>query len=353
MKPRNRQAWGKVPPATLEKAVYGNLGAARDDVIVGPGRGLDNAVVSLGGTKVMIITTDPVSAIPRLGARTSAWLSVHLIASDYFTSGNTPEFATFSFNFPREMPALDRESYLRAVGEACRDLGVSIVAGHTGSYPGAGFTVIGAGTMLGFSRKGRYVDPSMSRAGDIVVMTKGAAIEATASLAWSFPAHLTKAAGESVMKKAQRLILSCSVVDDALAARRVGLGPGGVTSMHDATEGGVLGGLEEMAAASGRSFVIEADRIIVPSEVAATCSVFGIDPLTSLSEGTLLTTCDPRAEKELLGSLMECGIKASAIGRVERGNGVHLTRNGRTLQAGRFADGYWDAYVRASSDGLR
>ena len=133
--------------------VFRNLGARSRRILTGPRRGLDNAAISVGRREVMLITTDPVSVVPEIGMEWSAWLSVHLIASDYTTSGQKPEFAAFNFNFPKEMHEGDKGKYLRNVGKECRKLGVSIVAGHTGSYPGGGFTVVGGGTMFGFARK--------------------------------------------------------------------------------------------------------------------------------------------------------------------------------------------------------
>ena len=61
----------------------------------------------------------------------------------------------------------------------------------------------------------------------------------------------------------------------------------GVTSMHDATEGGVLGGLLEVATASGVGMRIDRDAIPVRPEVRAVCDHVGIDPYISISEGTL------------------------------------------------------------------
>ena len=125
--------FGKAPDDVM-KVAYRNLGAVRRGVLRGPRRGLDNAVLSLPGGKVMILTTDPVSMVPALGAKLSAWLSVHLIASDYTTSGVSPQYASFTFNFPATMA--DTDTYLENVGRACREIGVSIVAGQfTASCP--------------------------------------------------------------------------------------------------------------------------------------------------------------------------------------------------------------------------
>jgi hydrogenase maturation factor len=333
--------------------VFSNLGWKSGKVLVGPGVGLDNAIISAGNGKVLLLTTDPVSMIPRLGPQLSAWLSVHLIASDYATSGLSPEFAAFDFNFPPDMSPGGRRSYTRAMGSACKELGIAIVAGHTGSYPGAGFTVIGGGMMFGFCDERACVNPSMARPGDTVVMTKGAAIEAVASLATSFPRYTATEAGTSIAEKATRLISACSTVKDALTAATVGLGKEGITSMHDATEGGVLGGLEEMAEASGHSMIVDKGTIPVSQEAAAVCAVFGIDPLTSLSEGTLLVTVNPRKVDELVEKMRSEGISAVAIGTVSRGVGLWVTgRNGHRAKVRHSADMYWKAYARATYAGL-
>ena len=112
---RGAEPYGKAPGDVME-VVYRSLGVRRREVVRGPRRGLDNAVLSLPGGGMMIITTDPVSMMPAVGAKMSAWLSVHLIASDYTTSGASPEYASFTFNFPVAMGASDRDSYLESVG---------------------------------------------------------------------------------------------------------------------------------------------------------------------------------------------------------------------------------------------
>jgi hydrogenase maturation factor len=346
-------SWGKAPSAFLESVVYRNLGAKRPNVVVGPAKGFDNAVIDVGMGKLLVATTDPVSVIPRLGEEASAWLSVHLIASDYTTSGLSPEYAAFDFNFPAEMTGPSRESYLKAVGASCKELGVTIVAGHTGSYPGAGFTVVGGGTMFGLGRKGRCLDPSLSKPGDAIVMTKGAAIEATASLAGSFPVFTAMKLGKGMARRARGLVRSCTTVKDALVSAGIGIGKGGVTSMHDATEGGVLGGLSEMAAASGNSMRVDRGLIPVPDEAREVCGAFGIDPLTSLSEGTLLITCDRGRAGELEKALAGAGIRSATIGSVGSGGGLWLSeKGGRPRRTIPGVDGYWSAYSRGMSAGL-
>ncbi len=345
---------GKEGPGFMKRVVYKSLGRRNRRLVVGPGRGLDNGVISLGGRRVMVVTSDPISVVPSLGMEWSAWLSVHVIASDYTTSGLRPEFALFDFNFPPSLSERDREAYVREVGRECRTLGVSIAGGHTGSYPGAGFTVAGAGTMLGFGVAGGFLTPAMSRRGDAIVATKGAAIESTAYLANSFPEFTRESVGRSAAARAQALLGSCSTVKDAEIASTFGLGKGGITSMHDATEGGVYGALEEMADASGNSFVVEEDRIPIADEVRAVCTAFGLDPYSALSEGTLLLTCSPGIADALTAALARDRIGSAVVGEVGKGGGLRVRRGGgRSARMKPLPDGYWGAYSRASESGLK
>jgi len=338
----------------MEQVVYSNLGWASKRVRFGPGIGLDNGVLSLGNGQVMIVTVDPVSAIPAFGMKLSAWLSVHLIASDLTASGVDPEFAIFSYNFPPMMTHNERKEYLTSVGDECSRLGISIVSGHTGTYPGAGFTVIGSGTMLAIAAEGGYLTPSMARVGDAILMTKHAGIEATGSLALSFPKFVEAKVGKRLAGRAKSMIRLCTTVGDARAARRAGIGRGSVTSMHDATEGGVLGALAEMATASKKGFEVEVKNIPVSPEGAGVCSAFGLDPLSTMGEGALLITCRPGKVNEVGRALSEVGIDLHQIGVVRKGSGLTLLDgHGRSRIYRAMKDRYWSAYESAVRRGLR
>jgi hydrogenase expression/formation protein HypE len=343
---------GKASPSFMKKVAFESLGLKSENVKVGPGIGLDNAVVSLGKDRALVMTVDPISAVPAIGMKTSAWLSVHLVASDFTTSGTRPQYATFSYNFPPEMSLSDVESYIRAVGKECERLGISVVGGHTGSYPGGTFTVIGASTMLGVCGDRDYVAPSMAEPGDEIFMTKSAAIEATAYLAWSFPNHLRQTIGPGAIERAKAMIKLCTTVKDAFAAASVGLKKKGVTSMHDVTEGGVLGALNEMSTASRRAFEVQIEKIPVSLEARRICSVFGIDPLTSLGEGSLLITCRPGASGKLQTVMGSARIRVTRIGTVREGRGLRVSKGGRLRKWETTEDGYWKAYSASVSSGL-
>jgi hydrogenase expression/formation protein HypE len=342
---------GKVDRDFLRRVLLRNLGAKNEDVLVGPGMGLDNAVLSIGGGRVMVVTADPLSMIPSVGMEDSAWLTVHELASDLTTSAVRPQFAVLDYNLPPSLSMEDFQRYVKAVGKECSKLGVSIIGGHTGKYPGSDFSVVGGGMMMGTAAESDYVTPKMMQDGDDVIMTKGSAIEATAVLARTFPRTVQQKLGRAVVDKAKGYFHLCSTVRDAVVASSVGLGSDGVTSMHDATEGGVLGALYELASSSGRKLHIDRAAIIVSEESRRVCGLFGLDPFVTVSEGTLLVTCRPHRSPEVLRRLQKKGIAAAVIGDVgKHGSGrLVVTSDGRSRQ---YVPPKFDPYWRAYTTGL-
>ena len=115
----------------------------------------------------------------------------------------------------------------------------------------------------------------MARPGDAVVVTKGAAIEATALFAATFPDRLAEGIGADMVKRADALFERMTVVPEVIVARTFGVRDEGVTSMHDATEGGVFGaedgdvwGLRSAGLPAGRIVCLFA-RVDLPGLVLA------------------------------------------------------------------------------------
>jgi len=347
---------GKLPGDYMEKVIFGNLGSPSSKVVVGPGLGLDNSVLSLGKGNVMILTSDPVSIIPAIGMEASARLSVRHLASDYSTCGLMPEFAVFEYNLPPRLAPEEFEEYVEATSRECKELGISIVGGHTGNYPGIDYTIVGGGTLLGFGKAGEYVTPAMARQGDRILVTKGSAIGTTAVLANSFSIKLRESLGPRTIERAKSFLSMCSTVEEARIASSMGL-KDVVTSMHDATEGGVLGAVSEVAFACGKSATVDLDQVVVSEEARAVCSFFGLDPLTSGSEGSLVITVRPERAVALQRKLLGRGIESASIGEIggRKKRGLWVTRGGSRPKKPELPgrDPYWAAYSRATAEGWR
>ena len=345
---------GKLSPEAFARIVAPHLGAARDEVVVGPRAGHDAAIVKIGAGRVMAITTDPISIIPALGPQRSAWLSCHLLASDLWTTGIPPAYASVDFNLPPSFTDAAFEAYWRAMSATWAELGVAVVTGHTGRYDGCGEGILGAATVIGVGDEGRYVTPAMARPGDRVLVTKGCAIETAAVVAALCPQRLRQRLDDEQLATLAAYERRASVVDDCRAALRAGVHERGVTAMHDATEGGVLGGLVELAKACGHDVRIERSRVPLAHEVRVACEVFGVDPYWALAEGALIVCAAPGRAAPVAHELAEEGIAATEVGEVLPGSGrlwvAEADGSVLTFDAP-LPDPYWPAYERAVREG--
>lgn len=346
---------GKIDKAFFDQVIYPRLGAERPEVLVGPRYGVDNAIVKLTGGHVMAVTTDPLSVIPALGLEDSAWLSVHLLASDLVTSGLSPAYAVLDFNLPPQMPARDFEIYWQAMHREFAQLKIAVIGGHTGRYVGCDYTIVGGGTLIAVGPENQYVAPNMAQPGDVVIVTKGAAIATTGLLTRAFPETIQSHFGENFLKRAQAFFKKFSVVEDALTAVSVGVRDAGVTAMHDATEGGVLGALHELATACGHGLRIEKLQIPLAEEAAKICELFEIDPYISLSEGTLILTVRPTKVQQVLKALAQRKITASVVGEIApAAQGLKLV-DGKQIHSltPPGEDPYWQAFWKARERGWK
>jgi hydrogenase expression/formation protein HypE len=303
---------GKIDDATFRALILRRLGKKDPTVLVPPMAGVDAGVVDLGGGKVLVVAEDPIFTMPRLPLETFGWFTVHIGASDVAVMGVKPRYMTYSLLLPPETGDEDFKAIVDSIHKAALGLGIAIVGGHTGFYPGFAAPTIGGITVFAVARKGEYVTPAGAKPGDDVILTKGPAIETAGLLAALREEELLKAYPAALVERAKALCFEMSVVSDALTAKAAG----GVTAMHDATEGGVVGGLFEIAAASRVGMEADESLFIYPDEVRMVCETFGIDPVCAIAEGSLLITARPGASGMIIARLRRKKIAASVIGRV-------------------------------------
>ncbi|MDP9242207.1 MAG: AIR synthase related protein, partial [Actinomycetota bacterium] len=198
------------------------LGAPDGDVLVGPRHGVDVGVVRVAPGVVMALTADPVFVVPAYGWERAAWFAVHILASDAATSGLPLRWMAVDLNLPPEISDDDLTSLWDAYSRACADLGIAVVTGHTARYDGCAWPMVGGAVCTAIGSEDAYVTPTMARPGDAIVVTKGAAIEATALFAATFPDRLADGVGSDVVKSADALFEQMTVVPEARAAASFG-----------------------------------------------------------------------------------------------------------------------------------
>jgi hydrogenase expression/formation protein HypE len=338
----------------FNELIFTRLGAASDSVIVGPQHGVDVGIVEIGG-KAVAMTTDPVFIVPEYGWERAAWFALHILASDAVTSGLKPSYLSIDLNLPMEMTREQLEIVWRTIHSESAKLGMAIVCGHTGRYENCHYPMVGGATVLCVGEKDQYVTPGMIRPGDRIIITKGPAIEATGIFAAMFPGLIEREFGKRFARRAERVFYDMSVVEDAMTAVSVGVRDRGVTAMHDATECGIWGGLFELTEAAGLGARVVKESIVVDDCVTTICRYFGIDPYSSISEGTLIITCREHKAQAIVEALDRKGIASSIAGEMTQPeHGIIVVEGGRerTLQhpvVDPFWRAFYDALARYSS----
>ena len=327
---------GKVSRAFFEERIAPRLGADRDDVAVGPTHGVDFGVVSVG-EHALVTATDPISILPELGWARAGRFAVRIVLSDVAVSGVPPTHLTVSLALPPEMDASAFDELWGAVDAECRDLGVSVVTGHTATYAESAFPWVGAATGIAVGDPDDVVRPDGARPGDDLLVTKGPAVEAVGLFATLFPDGVDVSA--ETLATAQARLDETGAVRDALTAAAAG----DVHAMHDATEGGLLGALHEVAESAGVRLTVDADAVPMRPGVREVCDALAMDPWRASTAGTLVIAVDPEDTGRVRAALEESGTPVGAVGRVERGSGVVLDGEETAPPEG---DSAWPVYER-------
>ena len=330
---------GKIPVDLLKEVVFKNLGADREEVIVGPSAGVDGAVLDLGA-KSLVVSMDPITgAVERIG-----WLAVNVNANDVATFGVQPAFLFSCMMLPENAERKLVETISAQMNAAAKELGIAIVGGHCESTPGLSNPIV-VGCILGLTEKGRYVTAAGAKPGDKLILTKSAGIEGTAILATDREQALKKIMTNTMLQAAKDFYSQISVVKDALTASKTG----GVHAMHHPTEGGVAGGIHEMADASNLGVKVMEEAISVQPETARICSHFQIDPLQLIGSGALVISAEAKSADGIIRNLQNEDVPASVIGEFTENSEYRLLirKNGETKALPRpLSDHLWIALRR-------
>lgn len=239
------------------------------------------------------------------------------------------------------------EEMWEAVHNEAEKYGISVITGHTARYAGCNYPMVGGATAIAVGDEENLRGPQRVKIGDKIIITKGAAIEATGLLAVSFPQEFIEAGGKEFQKEAEDVFYQMSVMDDCAIAREFK----GVHVMHDATECGVWGGLYEMARAGDYGIRVDKEMIPIQPVIKKTADLFKFDPYCAISEGTLILMADKTEADALVEAFKNDGILSRVVGEVvSKDEGLTVITGGKTSAlAHPRVDPYWTLVEELSS----
>jgi len=314
---------GKIDPKILARFLSQYTSAGKR-VLIGAGIGEDAAVIDMGHV-YLVAKTDPITHVTGEVGR----YAVNINANDIASMGGRPLWFLATVLMPPRSNAGDIKRIFSQISRSCKGLGIAYCGGHTEVTSSVNIPIV-VGHMLGEVNKEHLKPTSGAQEGDDLVMTKSAAIEATAIIAMEKGKELEASFSKRFIRKAQKYLCEpgISVVKEATLLRRMP----GVHAFHDPTEGGLGTGIYEMATASGLGVEVYGERIPLTEETRLLCEYCHIDSLGAFASGSLLVAVSPTASEQAIKKLLQAGVPAVRIGRmVPKKNGMKLLKASRKL----------------------
>ena len=282
-------------------------------VVVGPQLGEDAAVIELGDN-YLVTTSDPIT----FATEDIGWYVVCVNSNDIAAMGAVPKWLLVTLLLPEDAttPEMVR-NIMTQLTQACAEFDIALCGGHTEVTPAVTQPVV-IGQMMGVARKDALFTSSDARVGDVLILTKGFGIEATAIIARECEEQLREKYDALFLEQAKNYLTDpgISVLKDA----QIAIATGGVHAMHDVTEGGVSTAVFELATAAELGVVLYSDKllrspILYGDITRSLCDTFGLNPLGVISSGAMLIASEPEKGEEICQALGSAGINAGIIGR--------------------------------------
>ncbi len=339
---------GKIEKDFFKNFIKKKCGKGKDEIQNGPKFGVDVAVINMPNNQALALASDPLSLIPQLGLKESAWLSVQLTANDIATTGFPPMYGQFVLNLPSNFSQQDFQVYWEHIHQFCSDIGLAITGGHTGFVEGQNSTIVGGATFLTIAPQDQILTSAMAEPGDHILVTKSCGISSSAILTLSFPETVKNKAGIENYRKACNSFYDISILKDALTAvdnenRRY------ITAMHDVTEGGVLGAIYEMVTASDNGALVYDEKLPVDEVQSSVLNTFSLNSRYTLGAGSLIITCKEEGVKRTINQLQKLDIPCTKVGQItKKEQGIKLRREGLISDiVYSKRDPYWEAFYKA------
>lgn len=299
---------GKLNWDELNYIIDNHTGKKREEVKISNGVGEDCAVVDFGSSKC-VISTDPITgAVENIGK-----LAVNINCNDIASCGVEPLGLLVTILAPPSTKLQELHDIMEELHQEALKVGAQIIGGHTEITEAVNKIIVSC-TALGKSNENEPISTSGAKVGDSIIVTKDLCLEGTAILVSDYEDRCSKVLNEEEITEAKSYVNLISVVKEGIIG-----GKCSVSSMHDITEGGVLGALWEVVSASGTGFIVEKELMPLSDITCKVCDEFNVDPLKLISSGSMLmTTNNPQV---VLAKLKDAGIKGTIIGNIINSGG--------------------------------
>ena len=233
-----------------------------------------------------------------------------ITARGAFDCADNQAYADISLFIPPKMREIKVREMLAEAAKRADELRIPIANVNVQSMPWVGMETANC---VVYTALRDWVKRKGAAPGDDIVMTKWIGLEGTALIAKSSFDKLKAHYPTDLVADAADFFKYLSVMPEAATAVK-----SGASYLQAAREGGIFGGLWELAANNNVGLVVDLKSIPVRQETVEVCEYFDFNPYELMAGGSLLITCLNGGD--LVKKLADCGIFSAVIGKITKGN---------------------------------
>jgi hydrogenase maturation factor len=278
-------------------------------VIMGSKIGEDAAVIDIPGKNYLVAKIDPITfATDEIG-----YYAVNVNVNDLVCTGAKPKWFQSTILLPSSYTTKSMiEKIFHDIHDTCKSMEITVIGGHTEVTPGLTRPIV-IGSLIGEVEKNNLVLTSGAESGDAIILTKGIFIEGTSIIGREKEKELIKKGyNHEFITKCKDFLYNpgISVLKEAILANN----HFDIKAMHDPTEGGLATGIAEMTIASNTGAIIHEKKIKILPEPLELSKTFNLNPLNTISSGTLLIAIEEDYSYELIELMRKNNIYAEKVG---------------------------------------
>ena len=305
---------GKLTESVYERSVIKGMKAN------GAGLGADCAVLAGNGDCAGILSGQAAAfgMDVRTAARSYLAATNHVVAccANSAASGLFDACANMTLMVPEKLREIKLRAMIETAAVQAEETGIPILGCNVQVLPmvteAVAVCVISAG-MENRSESNLVPVKKQSLSDRELVMTKWLGLEGTAVIAAGSREKLCGRYPSDLVDTAADFYKYLSVAPEAATAVK-----SGADYLLALREGGVFGGLWQLAAENGVGLIADLKRIPVRQETIEVCEYFDLNPYELMAGGSLLILTENGGE--LVRALETAGVPAAVIGRTPQGN---------------------------------
>ncbi len=311
---------GKLPPVLLRKMLDKYTGYKREDVLLSGTVGEDCTFIDFG-KEILVTSADPVTAAEKGIGK----IAFNINMNDIATSGAEGIGLMLTILLPEGTPYSKLEEIMSEIHTEALKHRMQILGGHTEITDSVNRIVVSVCAM-GRVKKGREILSTGLNPGDYLYVSKYLGIEGTLIILSDYSDRIRGISEKRKDELIEILENSLSVSEEGVAGEEVR-----VSSMHDVTEGGILGAVYEVTHGSSLGCEIIYENLPFMEETLTLSDELYLDPLRLISSGSMLISVSPERAGHLEKKFREKNIKLSLIGKCTDGK-PWLIKNGEKTE---------------------